>query len=235
MMSARELSKTLAEQIADLPPGSRIDSEHALMRRFDTGRSVVRAAVSDLEARFLVRRVQGSGTYVSRRVDFTVSAADSPSFHTGIAAAGAELRTRLEETSIQPAPPEVADALGVPAGTPVRRLLRSGEIDGLRATLLDEWLTPGVAKDVDAGLGVIESVNEILRAYGFEPVRALSRATVEQPPELVTDRLGIDSRTPVWSLETHIADRSSGELLMVSRTWMRLDSVRLIMEIGAEP
>ncbi|MYM20295.1 UTRA domain-containing protein [Brevibacterium sp. 5221] len=232
MTTARELAHTLAAEVAQLPGGARIDSEHALMRRFGVGRSVVRAAVAELEARFLVRRVQGSGTYALRRIDLVLAHGAVPSFHGLIESAGASLRTRLSATAIEPLPAPVADVLGAPEAAPARRLLRTGEIDGLRAVLIDEWVTPGIAADVDAGLGVIESVCEILAAYGSRPECALTRASVEQPSALAAEHLGLDAAAPVWSVETHTVDAASGSPLLVSRAWLRLDSVRIVMELA---
>lgn len=58
-----ELTRILAREIERLPAGHKIASEQQLMARFGVSRSAVRHAIAHLESRYLVRRVQGSGTY----------------------------------------------------------------------------------------------------------------------------------------------------------------------------
>lgn len=232
--SARELAEALAGEIAELAPGSRVESEHELMRRFGVGRSIVRSAMADLESRFLVRRVRGSGTFAARRIDYRFTGGESPSFHTLIAAAGGNLRTHLVDSGRRTVPRRIAADLGIGPDDEALRLLRLGKIDDVVASCSEEYLAPGVAQDIDAGLGIIESVYEILCAYGHAPYRALSRASVEHPTAEIARRLDLDATAPVWLIETVTRDERDGAVLMASRTWMRLDSVHLTVEVGPD-
>lgn len=72
-----ELQALIERQIADgqLKPGDKIATERDLARQFDASRSVVRRALSELEATGLIARKVGSGTVVQARPN---TAADNP-------------------------------------------------------------------------------------------------------------------------------------------------------------
>ena len=57
------LADSLAEQIADMAPGTRLPSENELITEHGVSRITARAALSELEQRHLVRRARGSGTH----------------------------------------------------------------------------------------------------------------------------------------------------------------------------
>lgn len=58
--------------------GDRIPTESDLMKQFEVSRQTIRLAVSHLEEEGLVRRVQGSGTFISDRVRPEEAAEDAP-------------------------------------------------------------------------------------------------------------------------------------------------------------
>ncbi|WP_257890781.1 GntR family transcriptional regulator [Rhodococcus sp. USK10] len=57
----RTIADQLECEIDRLAPGTKLDSEHELMKRFGVGRAAARGAVQELERRLRVRRVQGAG------------------------------------------------------------------------------------------------------------------------------------------------------------------------------
>lgn len=59
--------KDIASRIGsgEFPVGSALPSENELARQYGTTRLTVRAALDDMVARGLVRRIQGKGAYVS--------------------------------------------------------------------------------------------------------------------------------------------------------------------------
>ena len=105
--------------IADgtFPPGSRLPPERELGRRFDVGRSTLRLALADLEARGVVDRHQGRGTFIARpRIDadatqhFTLSAA--------LRATGGVVRTETLSTRVvEPIGPSPATSGSLTAAT----------------------------------------------------------------------------------------------------------------------
>lgn len=231
-----EIVTTLESEIERLPTGSRLPSEHELMRRFDATRSTVRRAIEQLEGRFLVRRVHGSGTFVNRPVDYLISSQVAPSLHSTIERAGSSARTFLIASDLHPAPAEVAARLCLRAGDDAVRLVRVGYVDDHPATYAEEWIAPGVLEHADVSLRAIESLTAVLRGTRRDPVRAWSRASTAFAPDAVAERLDLRAPTPVWHLETLTRDGgASGEPLLFSRSWMRQDRIRVVIEFEVTP
>lgn len=226
----RDISSVLSEEIAQLESGAKVPSEHDIVFRFGVPRSVARNVIADLESRFLVRRVRGSGTYVNKRVDYIISNNQPPSMHATVESANGTARTFLLDSGVLPPSVEVAELLKIPTDIPVTRLCRIGYINDAISSYSEEWFAPGVAEDIDAALGVIESVYEVLCAYRYSPRRRWSRATIASPPPYIQQRLDLDSPVPTWVVESVTTESTTANTLMVSRTWTRQDSVRMVFE-----
>ncbi|MCQ8187078.1 GntR family transcriptional regulator [Streptomyces rugosispiralis] len=68
-----EIAERLSAELAECAHGTRVAGEAEIARRFGVGRAAARAAVQELERRFVVRRTQGAGTFVNRRIDYVIS------------------------------------------------------------------------------------------------------------------------------------------------------------------
>lgn len=224
------IESVLTDEIARLAPGTRIETERELMDRFGAPRSMIRKVLASMEARFLISREFGSGTYVTDRAVMTVGNAIAPSFHAAIEASGKRADTKLVSSSRVGLPNFFADVLGVATGVDTLLLERVGYIDGLPATVVREWVVPDRLHDLDTALGVIESVNESLVAFGFTPVRRRTLASVADTPPEVRAKLGQRRPTLCWRLVTASGDEQSGLPLMVSETHMRMDLIDLCFD-----
>lgn len=228
-----ELTQVLAQEIAGLPAGHKIASEQQLMTRFGVSRSVVRHAIAQLEARYLVRRVQGSGTFVHRRIDYTISTALTPSLHRIIEAGGGRPRTFVVDHREHPAPPDIAAALEIDAGVLVPRLERLVYLDEIPGMYPREHVHPDAVEHLDVTLPVLGSLHEVLRHHGHDPRRASSRATLDTAPADVAERLQISPDTQVWVVESLLRDHRTGQPLLASRAHTRVDLVRMVFEFDA--
>lgn len=230
-MDSREVAAQIAAEIRKLPTDAQIASENQIASRFGVSRSAARQAILELESRFLVRRVQGSGTYVNRRIDYVISHSRRPSLHQTVREAGGEARTFLVSGGPQPVPDHIARYLKCSADEPLTRLGRLGRINGRVAVYFDEWINTGVMEEIEVALPVIESVEEILRAKGNNPVRAWTRGTLDVPPDAVAEYLRLSSGRQAWSVQSLTNDGVSGRPLMFSSSWLRADVVRVVLEL----
>ena len=226
------ITAELTREIGGLEAGSPLPSEYALMARFDTTRATVRRAIDGLEARFLVRRVRGSGTFVNRRLDYVISSDGPPSLHRMVERAGFVARTFPIAIAETGAPADVAEMLALAEGTICTRLERIAYVDDDVISCSEEWIAPGVLDNIDVTLKVIESLAEVLRGHRRDPVRAWSRVATDVPPSAAVERLGTTQGTAAWFLETLTTDGSGGAPLMFSRSWLRPDRVRVTIEFG---
>ncbi|GAB2547349.1 GntR family transcriptional regulator [Leucobacter ruminantium] len=110
----------ILELIEGAQPGDPLPTERELAERFDTSRTTIRQALTELVMEGRVERVQGRGTFVADPPIITVRQLTSLSEDLDA--------TRLESDVLgieeEPATAEVAAALGVPPGATVTRVDR---------------------------------------------------------------------------------------------------------------
>jgi DNA-binding GntR family transcriptional regulator len=227
-----EIADQLAGELATRAPGSRVASEPELAMRFGVGRAAARSALQELERRLLVRRVQGAGTFVNRRIDYVISRTRPPSWHATVTAAGAVPRSHTKDVERVALDECDADRLGHPAGTPMYRITRHFFIDDLLASLTRELIPVAAVPHLDIALHSVESVDMVLRQLGgVRPVRAWCRASLDIPPPEVLRELRIEASVPVWRIDSVNRDASTGQVLLSSNAWTRADAVRVVVEL----
>lgn len=127
----REIASKLRRKIlsGQFPPGSRLPTERELCQQLSASRITVRGALDILEAEQLLRRVQGSGTYVSeqpaRRIPLTFNYTRSVSLH----APG--LKRKLIDYALVESSSLEAESLNLVAG---RRILSARRLDSVQGT-----------------------------------------------------------------------------------------------------
>lgn len=174
----------------DLPPGAKLPSETALSAQHGVSRTVIKWAINSLKGAGLVEGRRGSGVYVRRfarirRVSPGRLARDRWSAGHAIqdADTGARARTVAVEVGEQPAPVEVAEALGMVAGAPVLTRSRRFTVDGRPVQLATSYLPLDLAAgtalaEIDAGPG---GTYARLADAGHAPARFTERI-VARPP-----------------------------------------------------
>ena len=101
----------------DYPPGSRLPAESALAKAFGVSAMTARQAVSVLEEGGLVRRVQGSGTYV-RKVGVAASNFGLESW-SAVFSDQENLKVRIVKASVKKTPGAEREVLGLKPEQPV--------------------------------------------------------------------------------------------------------------------
>lgn len=227
-----EIADLLAAELSCCEPGIRVASESEIASRFGVGRAASRAALQELERRLVVRRVQGVGTFLNRRIDYRISQRMPPSWHSTVAAAGAEPRAVVKSVDRVPMPGDVAKRLDRTPGEPVHRVIREFYIDELLASRVHEWIPVAEVPELDLALHVVDSLDVVLRQMGrVEPVRAWCRVSLDAPTPEVQRVLGMESCLLAWQVDSLSRDAASGRPVMCSTSWTRLDAVRIVVEM----
>jgi DNA-binding GntR family transcriptional regulator len=227
-----DIADELAAELAACAPGTRVASEPELANRFGVGRAAARSALQELERRLLVRRIQGAGTFVNRRIDYVISRSRPPSWHATVIASGATPRSQTKDVQRIALAAQDVDQLGWPVGTPMYRIERHFFIDDLLASVTQELIPVAAVPDLDIALRSVESVDMVLRQLGgARPVRAWCRASLDIPPVDVLRGLGIEASVPVWRIDSISRDAESGRVLLSSSAWTRADAVRVVVEL----
>ncbi|HZC25897.1 MAG TPA: GntR family transcriptional regulator [Actinopolymorphaceae bacterium] len=228
-----ELADELAGALRDAPPGTRVASEYELVASQGVSRLTARAALQELEHRYLVQRVRGSGTFVPRRIDYVLSKGLPPSFTTTVAATGARPGTRLLEVGRRPADPdhpyepEVADGGEL---VEVRRLnLIDGVVSGVLTSVLPGRRLPGIEDHLAAD---DVSLHALLgERYGLRLRRYRHQVQLDVPDLAVAHVLGDEAPRPCWYGESLNRIEGTTRLGEYSATWSNPRVVRMVFQI----
>jgi DNA-binding GntR family transcriptional regulator len=216
----RSLRHSLADELrrrilaGEWRPGDRLPSEPELARRQTVSRSSLRAAISILEEDGYVSRRHGSGTYITHRPALPNDLGRNFGVSSLIAMTGLEPGSVEETSGAVPAPANVAEALGVPAGEPVSFLRRVRTADGRRVVDATDWcrmehLAP--AELPAAG----ESIYAALARRGLAVHHGVAQLTPGNADGDVAERLDVPRGTLLLTIEQ--VDRTAdGVAVLVS-------------------
>ncbi len=198
---AQRLQKQIAQGI--YPPGSRLPSEASLCTQFAVSRITVRAALEQLAAVALVRRVRGKGTFVAptpveheliRLTDFVED----------MTAAGLHATSRVTLMCEEPASEMVAALLGLAPGMTIVRLDRLRLGDDQPIAFDTTYLPARYGKLLDTDRLTRETIYHLLESrYGI----AVTSGTFL-----------IESAEASRDLARHLQVKPGAALLVVRRT-----------------
>lgn len=228
------LATELESRIQRLDVGARVPSENEVVREFSVSRPTARAALQELERRFVVRRVKGSGTFVNERIPYPIGSAHPPSISRTLAAAGR--RTHLRLASVSDDEPSLPEA-SLFGDAPPRRVCTIGrtieaddEVIGFTTSKVSSRVAPDIRRHVDD----ISSIWSILDSvYGIRLTRQAIDITFDTPPDYVTRLVG--TREPVWHLQSINIDSVTGDIVELGESWLRADRVAVHINFEHAP
>ena len=174
----QRLQVDLAALIARTPAGQRLPSEPELAKQLGVSRATLREAMRAFETQGLIRRRQGSGTFVVGKMrgllDNGLEVLES--LETMAKRLGLEVSVSDLSVESLPADDDAATALGVPSGTPLTRVRRVVRADGRPVAYLVDILPEAILHVEDLPVDFHGSVLDFLLDRG-DPLKT-SRANV---------------------------------------------------------
>jgi len=219
-----------AIESGQLEPGYKLDNEIAMADRLGLSRPTMRRAIQELVSKGLLVRKRGVGTQVvpgrvRREVELT-------SLYDDLAKTGQRPQTVVLRNEVDPAPPDVAEELGVEPGTPVLHLERQRLAGGEPLAILRNWLPDSVLTPTDEELEQT-GLYQLIRASGTHMRIARQRigargATSQEAkllgerknaPLLTMQRTAYDDQGRAVEFGTHVyrAETYSFEVTLVER------------------
>jgi len=218
------IADSLRERVQDgeFVAGTRLPSEPELARRLGVSRSSLRSAITLLEADGVLRRMHGSGTFVTERPLLRNDLSQNFGVSDLIAATGLEPGTADARAAREPAPADVAQAFGLEPGTALSVLYRVRTASGRRVVQSIDWCRQELLHPAElAALGA-GSVYDLLQGQGVtihHGVASISPTVAEgqtarrlkvAPGSLLLTLFQVDStilgEVVLVSLEHHLAD-----------------------------
>jgi GntR family transcriptional regulator len=232
-----QLKEILLHRIQDagLVAGDRLPGDHELCATYDVSRSVVRQALTELEAEGVIERVKGRGTFVAQAKTPEGLVQSLTGLYEDVAARGGHLRSQVRRLEVVPADAQVAADLAVAVGTRVILIDRLRFVDGepwvLTVTHVPYELAPGLLGEdlTDASLyALLEGSYGVTLTSGRRSVEAAvanrslaqSLGVARGAPILVLRSVGFgpDGRPVETFVAHHRGDRSRFEVELTRRS-----------------
>ena len=173
----QRLQADLAALISKTAAGDRLPSEPELAKRLGVSRATLREAMRTFEAQGLIRRRQGSGTFVVGLVPVIDAGLEVlESLETMAQRLGLEVSVSELRVESLPANKESAEGLGVPAGTKLTRVQRVMREENRPVAYLVDTLPDDVLKPEQLPANFKGSVLDFLLRRG-DPL-TVSRAAI---------------------------------------------------------
>lgn len=184
-------------------PGQRIPSEAELCAAYDISRTVVRQALNELVQEGVLYRRKGKGTFVAEPKIRESLVQHLTGFYEDTVALGLKPSTKVLQQEVIPAPPKIAEALGLNEGDPVIVIDRLRFVDGepivLVVTYVPYRICPElVSEDVSTQslYAILENKYGLELTYGRRTLEAVA-ATKEE-----AELLDIEEGDPIVLLKS---------------------------------
>jgi GntR family phosphonate transport system transcriptional regulator len=210
-------------------PGGQLPPEAQLAGRFGVNRHTVRRALGVLAARGLVRATQGRGTFVEvPPLAYPISTRTR--FSEAVSRAGREAGGELIEAAQEAAGQRVADALGIPPGAPVLRMVTRHKADGTPISVARTTLPLPRFAGLDETYRAIGSLTRAYAAHGVADFTRLStRITARTAGAREARWLELDPGRVVLVIDSVNIDPERRPI-QVTRAHFAADRVELVIE-----
>lgn len=173
----QRLQADLAKLIAETPAGARLMSEPDLAKQMGVSRATLREAMRTFETQGLIRRRQGSGTYVVGKFEVIDAGLEVlESLETMARRLNLEISVSDLHVEQMSAEKTVADSLCVDEAAPITRVRRVMRADGRPVAYLIDFLPETVLKPADLPAEFRGSVLDYLIECGID--MQVSRAAI---------------------------------------------------------
>jgi UTRA domain len=250
-VSAGVLADRMAATLVHHEPGWRLPRLTAMARRFNASAAEVDAAIDDLAARHLLRRLPDGQVYRASPAEYRVPLEGLSGLTSQVDPMGGQLLCKSRQVSRRRPPEDIGRSLGLEAGEPVL-VIRcvwtvGGEPGALSASYLPERLghlwpelaappfaPPGEYPPVDGLPSVHPAAGEgTPRAAAARP-RAL-QIELAPPPSSVARSLRLAAGELVATVTVSFEDPVAHQPVAITTAMLRPDLFRIVIQAGAGP
>jgi GntR family transcriptional regulator len=211
------IAESLRERVlaGELEAGAKLPSEPDLARSLGVSRASLRAAIALLEADGVLRRLHGSGTYVTHAPQLRNDLSRNFGVSEMIAATGLRPGTIRVKAAVEPAPADVAAAFGIAPGAPLSVLHRVRTAGGRPVVESTDWchedvLSPAELSGLRGG-----SVYAALAAQGLAIHHGVASISPTVAFGETAERLKVPARSLLLTL-FQVDSTILGEVVLVS-------------------
>ncbi len=208
--AAGVLADRMAAALVHREPGWRLPRRSALARRYNVSLTEIDAAISDLARRSLVRRLPDGQLYRASPADYWIPIEGTGGLGTRLDPMGSAITCQSRHVSRREAPQDVAWALGLPTGAPIRVIRCVWSAAGDPAAVSTAYLhDPAADEDTDGGLEADEQFSSFGAGLNAMPAVAVS-VEMSPPQPAVARSLRLSPGQPVTTVTIRFDDSATG-------------------------
>jgi DNA-binding GntR family transcriptional regulator len=229
------LADRMAAALVHREPGWRLPRRTALARRYNVSLTEIDAALGDLARRSLVRRLPDGQLYRASPADYWIPVEGAVGLGTRLDPMGGAITCQTRHVSRREAPQDIAWALRLPSGAPIRVVrcvwVSAGDPAAVSTAYLndppgDEGAEPDQEQDEP-----VPSLGSVLNGL---PAAAVS-VEISPPQPSVARSLRLSPGQPVIAVTVRFDDAATGEPAGLTVVMLRPELFRVAIDTTEAP
>ena len=208
------LAERMAAALVHREPGWRLPRRSALARRYNVSLTEIDAAISDLARRSLVRRLPDGQLYRASPADYWIPVEGVAGLGTRLDPMGSSIACQTRHVSRREAPQDVAWALRLPSGAPIRVVrcvwAAAGDPAAVSTAYLHQPLDNLDNEDTEGDLQADPDLSSFGAVLNAVPAAAVSVEMCPPQPS-VARSLRLSPGQPVITVTVRFDDSATGE------------------------
>ena len=230
------LADRMAAALVHREPGWRLPRRTALARRYNVSLTEIDAALGDLARRSMVRRLPDGQLYRASPADYWIPVEGAGGLGTRLDPMGGVIACQTRHVSRREAPQDVAWALHLPSGAPIRVVrcvwVSEGDPAAVSTAYLNEPLArPGQRARPGRGPGNLPSLDSVLNGL---PAAAVS-LEMSPPQPSVARSLRLSPGQPVITVTVRFDDTVTGEPAGLTVVMLKPELFRVAIDTAEAP
>jgi DNA-binding GntR family transcriptional regulator len=230
------LADRMAAALVHREPGWRLPRRSALARRYNVSLSEIDAAIADLARRSLVRRLPDGQLYRASPADYWIPVEGAAGLGTRLDPMGAAIACQTRHVSRREAPQDVAWALGLSAGAPIRVIRTVWSAEGEPAAVSTAYLLDSAddegAEEADSVAGA--EFSPLGSDLASLPAAAVS-VELSPPQPAVARSLRLSPGQPVITVTVRFDDADSGSPAGLTVVMLKPELFRVAIDTTGAP
>jgi DNA-binding GntR family transcriptional regulator len=229
------LADRMAAALVHREPGWRLPRRTALARRYNVSLTEIDAALGDLARRSLVRRLPDGQLYRASPADYWIPVEGASGLGTRLDPMGGTIACQTRHVSVREAPQDVAWALHLPSGAPIRVVrcvwVSAGDPAAVSTAYLNE---PLAGQDAEPGQDAEDGFPSLGSVLNALPAAAVS-VEMSPPQPSIARSLRLSPGQPVIAVTVRFDDTATGEPAGLTVVMMRPELFRVAIDTSQAP
>ena len=233
------LADRMAAALVHREPGWRLPRRTALARRYNVSLTEIDVALANLARRSLVRRLPDGQLYRASPADYWIPVEGASGLGTRLDPMGGTITCQTRHVSVREAPQDVAWALHLPCGAPIRVVRCVWVSEGDPAAVSTAYLSePLAGQDTEPGQEADQEAEQEFPSFGrvLNAVPAAAVSVEMSPPQpSIARSLRLSPGLPVIMVTVRFDDPATGEPAGLTVVMLKPELFRVAIDTSEAP